>query len=108
MSSKEEITLAATKDEKMLLQLNKAKAALKSEINKLYDLVSKNIIEMDETLSENLQGKKVALSNTQESINSIKAKLPLKKFGEKQINRFVKATLRIFSQQDTEKRNNYY
>ncbi|SEL12243.1 Site-specific DNA recombinase [Colwellia chukchiensis] len=96
---KDQINNLIKGNENRLLNLNKKKAQLKSQINNLYDKVADGVFEMDEVLKENLDNKKVALEEVGFSIQQIqmRSKIPLKKFGPNQINAFVKASKKVLA-----------
>ena len=101
---KDKISDVIKGDESTLLGLHKNQAELKLQINNLYDRIANGVIELDDILKENLEQKKRSLGSITNSIEQIRArtKLPLKKFGTKQIEAFVQAAQDVLTNQSNE------
>jgi hypothetical protein len=101
---KDKINSVTKNDQKDLLKLNNQHASIKIKINNLYDKIADEILELDETLNENLQNKKTQLKALEKSIEVIKcrSKIPLKKFGKNHIQMFVEAATLILSNSNTD------
>jgi site-specific DNA recombinase len=101
---KDKISEVTKHDAANLLKLNKKQSSLKLKINKLYDMVAEEILELDETLKGNLNNNKTALQNVNYSIDEIKSrsKLPLRKFGNAQITCFINAIIKVFVRSNEE------
>ena len=87
------------KNQLVMLKHSKKQASLKLKITNLYNLVAEGGIQLDETLLEHLNALKSDLENTNTELYNVKrcSQLPIKKFGDNQIDAFVTATKKVLT-----------
>jgi DNA invertase Pin-like site-specific DNA recombinase len=101
---KDKISDSTKLDKNKLLQLQRDQISVKLKLDNLYEMLSNDKISLDDTLTEHLNNKRHEFSNINSSIEDLKyqLKLPLKKFGKAQINRFVEVTKMVLAQSNQE------
>ncbi len=98
-----EIMNSFSDDRRRLLALQRKEKAVISKMSLLYEKVSEGKLDLDETLTHHLHNLKQQRSTLISEIIDIqqKIKMPIKKFGTKQIEAFTQASKKILLEMDS-------